>query len=203
MILSNLTGGNESDPAYVHLQTQNNLRHYGFLKSIVETAVAVDRQLLSQTVLKALNFHAIACLHPNAGMYRPCKVRVGKNRDFPRPWELPDLMDDFTNLVNRKWDQTGALHLASFALWRLNAIHPFINGNGRTARAACLFVLCVKAGGWIPLQPILPELIRQNRSEYVDILRELGKSNKKSALTPEAQELETLVQFLVKLIRNK
>ena len=55
---------------------------------------------------------------------------------------------------------------------RLNNIHPFINGNGRTARAACYFVLCLKSGGWLSGDPILPELIRQNRDEYVEALQE-------------------------------
>ena len=32
-------------------------------------------------------------------------------------------------------------------------------------------MLCVKSGGWIPGEPILPELIRQNRNEYVSALQ--------------------------------
>ena len=53
----------------------------------------------------------------------------------------------------------------------MNHIHPFINGNGRTARAACYFVLRVKLGGWLPGEVILPELISQNRPEYVAALK--------------------------------
>jgi Fic/DOC family len=56
-------------------------------------------------------------------------------------------------------------------LWRLNNIHPFINGNGRTARAACYFVLCLKAGGWLPGETILPELIKRDRDEYCQHLQ--------------------------------
>jgi hypothetical protein len=29
--------------------------------------------------------------------------------------------------------------LAAYGLWRLNWIHPFVEGNGRTARAVCYF----------------------------------------------------------------
>jgi Fic family protein len=50
---------------------------------------------------------------------------VGENDDFPEPWQIPDLMDDFTNMVNRKWAETDNLVLAAFVLWRLNGIHPF------------------------------------------------------------------------------
>ncbi|CAE6714580.1 hypothetical protein R69888_01311 [Paraburkholderia haematera] len=75
-------------------------------------------------------------------------------------------MDDFVNQVNRNWETMDAVVLAAWVLWRLNWIHPFINGNGRTARAACYFVLCVKAGLWLPGSVILPELIRRERARY-------------------------------------
>lgn len=75
-------------------------------------------------------------------------------------------MDDFVNRVNRHWENTDPVVLATHVLWRLNNIHPFINGNGRTARAACYFTLCIKAGGWLPGSTILPELIRRDRDEY-------------------------------------
>lgn len=66
---------------------------------------------------------------------------------------------------------TDPVVLATYVLWRINNIHPFINVNGRTARASRYFVLCLKAGGWLSGETILPELIRQNRQEYVDALQ--------------------------------
>ena len=59
-------------------------------------------------------------------------------------------------------------------LWRITHIHPFVNGNGRTARAVCYFILCVKAGIWLPGNTILPEQLRREpiRTEYVAALRE-------------------------------
>jgi len=78
---------------------------------------------------------------------------------------------DFVNVINHGWTSTDPVVLATYVLWRLNNIHPFINGNGRRARAASYFVLCVKAGGWISGEPILPELIRLNRDEYVAALQ--------------------------------
>jgi Fic family protein len=82
-------------------------------------------------------------------------------------------MEDFVNTVNRRWNETDPVALATYTLWRINYIHPFINGNGRTARAAAYFVLCVASGGILPGTVILPELLRvQNRPEYVAALRE-------------------------------
>ncbi|MCY4304068.1 MAG: Fic family protein [Aestuariivita sp.] len=197
MIIHDLTG-QETHTSYQNLAASNELRHYEFLRSIVEAALALDKQFLSQTVLKALNFHAIACLHSNAGMYRPCRVTVGNKNDFPEPWQIPDLMDDFVNSVNRRWTDSDALYLAAFVLWRLNWIHPFINGNGRIARAACLFVLCLKSGGWPPYSPILPELIRQNRDKYIDILKVIDKSNCNGEL-----DLQPIIVFLFKLLQQQ
>ena len=95
-----------------------------------------------------INYHAIACLHTNAGEYRPCSVKVGGYAP-PEHYRVNTLMDDFVNVVNHRWDKADPIWLTAYVLWRLNNIHPFINGNGRTARAACYFVLCVKVEGWV------------------------------------------------------
>ena len=78
MILSELVGHNEDHPAYRSMEVANGMRHYGFLRSAIEAALAVERPFLSETVIKAINYHAIACLHPYAGEYRPCPVTVGE-----------------------------------------------------------------------------------------------------------------------------
>ena len=169
MILYELTG-TENSEIYQDLQISNGKRHYDFLRSIVGASLAVGRPFLSQQVIKALNYHAIACLHTNAGEYRPCPVKVGDYTP-PEHYRVQALMDDFVNMVNRSWENTDPVSLASYVLWRLNNIHPFINGNGRSARAASYFVLCVKTGGWLQGDTILPELIREERERYVAALR--------------------------------
>ncbi|MBA2237339.1 MAG: Fic family protein [Lysobacter sp.] len=160
----------EGHEVYQKLTVENQIRQYGLLKSVVEAAVAVGRPFLSQSVLKALNFHAITCLHICAGEYRPCQVEVGDHLPPPH-YRVQALMDDFVNAVNRNWESMDAVVLASYVLWRLNHIHPFINGNGRTARAASYFVLCLKSGVWLPGTVTLPELITQSREEYCNALR--------------------------------
>ena len=148
MILFELTGS-EDHPAYQALEVANGNRQYDFLRSIVDASLAMGRPFLSQTVIKALNFQAITCLHTHAGEYRPCQVSVG-DYEPPQHFRVPALMEDLVNSVNRMWETADPVALAAFVLWRINHIHPFINGNGRTARAASYFVLCVKIGGWLP-----------------------------------------------------
>jgi Fic family protein len=169
VILFELTGS-EQNPVYQELEVSNGNRQYDFLKSIVHAAVAIQRPFLSEHIIKALNFQAITCLHTNAGEYRPCQVVVG-NHVPPEHYRVDALMEDFVNVVNRSWESFDPVALAAFVLWRLNFIHPFINGNGRTARAASYFVLCVKIGGWLPGHTILPELIKRDRDAYVEALQ--------------------------------
>jgi hypothetical protein len=160
----------ESHPAYVALEVSNGNRQYDFLQSAVTAALHLNRLFLSESLLKALNFQAIACLHHYAGVYRPCPVKVGEHFHPPEHYRVGALMEDFVNETNRFWDNSDPIVLAAHVLWKLNYIHPFINGNGRTARAACYYVLCVKAGGLLPGAVILPELIRRNRDEYCKAL---------------------------------
>ena len=174
MVLFELTN-DESHPVYQELTISNGNRQYDLLISLVTASLKMQRPLLSATILKALNFQAIACLHVAAGEYRPCEVKVGQHYQPPGHFQVNALMEDFINIVNRTWEAADPVVLASFVLWRLNYIHPFINGNGRTARAACYFVLCVKAGGLLPGATILPELIKLNHAEYTAALREADK----------------------------
>ncbi|OEZ98791.1 Fic family protein [Duganella phyllosphaerae] len=194
MILFELMGS-EEHPLYQELEMSNGNRQYDFLRSIISAAIKADKIFLSTHVIKALNFQAITCLHTNAGEFRPCAVTVG---DYQPPafYRVQAYMDDFVNEVNSKWRITDPIALAAFVLWRLNYIHPFINGNGRTARAVCYFVLCLSAGGWLPGTTILPELIRREREAYVVALREVDASFHAGAfdLKPLHQLLEMLVQ---------
>lgn len=184
----------ETHPVYQKLAVENGARQYDFLKSVVEAAVEIGRPFLSQSVLKALNFQAITCLHTNAGEYRPCEVVVGNHSPPPR-YRVQALMDDFVNQVNRGWDATDPVVLAAYVLWRLNYIHPFINGNGRTARAACYFVLCLKSNVWLPGSVTLPELITQNREEYYGALQAADNSNAGGNL--DLQPLHALLSRLL------
>jgi Fic family protein len=116
-------------------------------------------------------------LHPNAGEYRRCLVKVSDHEPVDH-WRVDAHMEDFINYVNYFWQGTDAVTLAAFTLWRLNYIHPFINGNGRTSRAVCYFILCVKAGGLLGGTTILPELLRREHPRYVQALKDVDDSLK-------------------------
>ncbi len=170
MIVIELTR-TEEHSEYRSLTNSNLIRQLNFLESAVNTAIRLDRKFLSQTIIKALNYHALACLHVNAGEYRPCEVSVS-NHNPPQHYRVQVLMDDFVNIVNENWREADLLALSAYVYWRINHIHPFINGNGRTARACCYFVLCVKAGGILRGSSTLPQLMKDNRARCIDLLQE-------------------------------
>lgn len=203
MILFDLVGYNEGHPAYQQLHASNINRQYDFLEAIVHAALAVKRPMISTAIIKALNYHAIACLHINAGEYRPSPIIVhGSSRQFPEHYQVPELMNDFINNVNRYWDSTDYLMLSAYCLWRLNHIHPFVNGNGRTARALCYFVVCAKLGVWLHGRPILPELIHRNRDEYVALLESVDEAATQTERAYNAS-LTALGRFIGELLRQQ
>lgn len=196
MLLFEITN-NENNESYKSLEVSNGSRQYDFMRSIVAASIEMERPFLSQVVIKALNYHAIVCLHAYAGEYRPCEVTVGAYNP-PAHFRVQALMDDFVNNVNRYWEEWDAIALAAYILWRINYIHPFINGNGRTARATSYFALCLKSGGWLPGATILPELLRKNREEYVEVLADTDKTFLDGKL-----DLQPLVNLLSRLLTEQ
>lgn len=201
MILFEICARNEAHPIYQQFEAANGARQYDFLRTLVEACLATGKPFLSSHIIKALNFQAITCLHTNAGEYRPCQVHVGNPADPatlyipPADYLVDSYMDDFVNTANREWEKADPLALGASVLWRLNHIHPFINGNGRTARAACYFVICLKLSGWLPGATILPELLRQNRTEYVAVLKAADASYDAGSL--DLGPLRSLIERLL------
>lgn len=187
--------GNEGHQVYQRLMASNIERHYTFLFSVVDTAVALNRPLLSESLIKSLNFHAIVGLHHEAGQYRPCEVSVGSYAP-PAHFRVEPLMDDLVNELNWRWQNDNSFDLAAHALWKINSIHPFVNGNGRTARAVCYFILCVKLGGLLPGNTILPENLRQEplrTQHYVPALQDADNGN----IVPLIELIRNLVAWQV------
>jgi len=198
MFIFELTG-TEAHPAYEQLATDNLARQYDFLRSVVQASLAVGQPMLSIEVIKALNYHAISCLHVSAGEFRPCPVYLnGSPHRPPEHFQVPALMQMFTNDVNRNWDRADPVSLAAIVLWRLNYIHPFVNGNGRTARVVCYLVLCLKLNAWLPGSKLLPERIRERRDDYVAALQHAD-----SSLTQGSLDIGPLHALLSELLNDQ
>jgi len=108
---------------------------------------------------KAITEHTIRSVHAlalrtiddqDAGRYRRGAVRIaGSDHVPPDPAAVPGLMRDFVNWLNSP--EAAALHpaeRAALAHFRLVDIHPFTDGNGRTARL--LMNLLLMRSGYPP-----------------------------------------------------
>lgn len=118
-----------------------------------------------------LNHTAVANISQFGGRYREEPIYVGDHCP-PHFREVPNLMDRFFSVIHENWGiEDHPTLLPAYALWRLNWIHPFVEGNGRTARAACYYLLCLKQGQLLPGGRIVPERIRENRKPYYAALQ--------------------------------
>jgi Fic family protein len=73
-------------------------------------------------------------------------------------------------------------------MWRLNWIHPFAGGNGRTSRAVSYLVLCARPGYRIPGTNTIPEQIVANRQPYYEALDEADAAWAKNTTDVRAME---------------
>lgn len=128
-------------------------------------------------MLWALNHVAVANIIHFGGRYREDPIYVGNHRP-PHYKEVSHLMDRLIAFVHENWslhDKHPTL-IPAYALWRLNWIHPFVEGNGRTARAACYYLICLQANRILPGRKIVPERIRENRAPYYKALQASDKA---------------------------
>lgn len=155
---------------HARLLERNLIRQYDLLANCIEIGQKQGPFALDKYVLWALNHAAVANISQFGGRFREEPIYVG-NHIPPHFDAVPDLMDRFISFIHENWDNVSPTQLAAYGLWRLNWIHPFIEGNGRTARAVCYYLLCVKYGGLLPGDKIVPERIRENRAPYYEALK--------------------------------
>lgn len=156
---------------YSKIQERNLIRQYDLLTNCVEIALSHHAPTaLDRYTLWSLNHVAVANISQFGGRFREEPIYVG-NHNPPHFNNVSDLMDRFISFIQENWFVATPTQLAAYALWRMNWIHPFIEGNGRTARAVCYYLLCTRAGGLLPGKKTVPERIREDRAPYYAALR--------------------------------
>jgi Fic family protein len=125
-------------------------------------ALAVASTPLDEATVCELHRRIVARSQPEiAGIYCRLPRRVaGSPALFPNPAKIPQLMEAFGAWLNAAASDPAAAFDGHF---RLTAIHPFGDGNGRTARL--LMNLMLIRGGYPPVA-VRPE----DRKAYLDAL---------------------------------
>ncbi len=135
--------------------------------------LASHKQPLTQTAIRDLNRLALAKTHPEwGGEYRTLEVHPAKT-DF-NPYSEPfDIRPEMDELI--EWSRTAQkeLHPVQYAAdlhYKFVTIHPFRDGNGRTARL--LMSLALTESGY-PVVNIMPD--KESREKYMEVLLESQK----------------------------
>jgi Fic family protein len=134
-----------------------------------------DSRITPELICKLQEF-AINQIYNCAGHFRDGPVTIQDVEHKPPSFEqVPELVNEMCAYVTEQWVES-PVHLASYLMWRMNWIHPFFCGNGRTARAISYLALCARPGFVLPGAKTIPELIVENRGPYYDALRAADRS---------------------------
>ncbi|WP_367180486.1 Fic family protein [uncultured Jannaschia sp.] len=162
-------------------EAANGLVQAARVRDLVMTAIERGSFRLRPSTILELNRCAIAGLDRHAGNWRPGGVRISKSEhEPPDGFHVASLIEDMCDYVNENWGIRTPVHLASFVMWRLNWIHPFTDGNGRTSRATSYLVLCAKANILFPGKETIPEQIVANRRPYYDALESADRKHRET-----------------------
>ena len=159
-----------SDPDEIaRREAANGLRQFNLAIQIIANHVKDSERpfKLRHGVILQLHKAALDGLHPLAGTFRNTPVRIGGSQHQPPEAAfVADEVQSMCEYVNDHWASKSAVHLAAYVLWKMNWIHPFADGNGRTARAVSYVVLSIKLDSILPGTPTIAEQIAADKSPY-------------------------------------
>jgi Fic family protein len=180
-----------------HQEAKNGLRQFDNAIEQIEYWTQPDHPFkLRPSAIMTLNRVALEGLNRYAGIYRPGRVDIhGSKHTPPASHLVPELVEEMCDYVNSNWVRS-PIHLSSYVLWRLNWIHPFVDGNGRTTRTISFVVLCVRLGYRVPGTNTIPEQISRDKNPYYRAL-ELADSAYANEKKIDVSTMETLVGELL------
>jgi len=143
-----------------HLEATNHALALDFIKEQIKRKPS---DLKEKDILKIHEIIFDRIDRENAGFYRRIPVRIsGSAVVLPNPKKVQTLMDEFFSWIKNE-TKMHAVELAAEAHYRFVTIHPFIDGNGRTARLLMNMILMMKG--------FPPAIIRKNdRLTYIKSL---------------------------------
>lgn len=154
-----------------HLEATNHRNAIEYLSELltkVEPVTQEDIKRIHFLVLEGIN-------NLNAGKYRSVEVYIsGTTQVLPKPEAVPGLMLDFSKWLVERQEKRDMhpVRLAAQAHYKFVAIHPFIDGNGRTARLLMNLIL-MKYG-----YPIaIVECETEKRKAYYSAIRTANAGN--------------------------
>lgn len=125
-------------PLNDHLEAINHAQAIDYIKDLAKaTNTITERDILQ---IHALILQGID--RENAGRYRSVPVMIsGSKHTPPPPYVVPEKMQEMMRFYDENRETMHPVELASEMHERLVYIHPFADGNGRTARLLMNLIL--------------------------------------------------------------
>lgn len=180
-------------------EARNGLRQFDAVIELVEHFLQPERPFrLRLSHLLHLQRIALDGISAYAGNFRPAGIEIKGSRHQPVGAHLvPEKVEEMCDYINANWSKS-PIHLAAYCLWRLNWIHPFTDGNGRTARALSYLVLCLRLGYRLPGTLTIPDQISKDKSPYYNALESADEAERGGKI-----DLSELEDYLSELLANQ
>ena len=124
-----------------HLEATNHAHALDWVKEQIKRK---PQTLCKKDILRIHDIILRGIDDSNSGHYRNVPVRIsGSAVVLPNPRKVADLMEGFAEWLKDSQD-CHPVELAAEAHYRLVTIHPFVDGNGRTARLLMNMILLMR-----------------------------------------------------------
>jgi len=179
-------------PLKDHLEAKNHYEALSYLSDLIEEG---KQHTVSEVFLK--NLHQLIVQDTEkewGGKYRNSDVIIaGAEHRPPDALEVPTLMRSLVNWLKKNGSKMNVIELAALFHHQLVYIHPFFDGNGRTARLAMNLLLMQKG---YPLVVIL----KNDRKKYYQVLARADKKDCKSLVRFIAQAVERSLDIYLRTL---
>ena len=143
-----------------HSEVLGHSDAYTFLNTLVKKSIITESNIIE---LHRLFYYRID--NKKAGKYRKQQVYISGTDYLPPKYnEIPDLMKKFISSISEMKETLHPVTLAAKLHERIATIHPFIDGNGRTARLVMNLSLLQNDYPIIIIPPVL-------RNDYISSIR--------------------------------
>lgn len=159
-------------------EIENGFRQYDLTLEIIRYYLDPERPFaLRVPLILDLQREAVAGIETSPGELRTAPVGISKSKHTPPgPHLVATYLAEFCDHINDNWHERTAFYLSAYAMWRLNWIHPFTDGNGRTSRALSYALLSIKLGYLLPGAPTILQQIEEDNSHYIMALELADKA---------------------------
>ena len=150
-----------------HLEARNHPDAIAYIEKLAQG----EKPLQEDDILKVHSLLMRGIDDQNAGKYRTGQLRVaGAAFMPPSAGKIQPLVNELLQTISRNPDELRPIELAAFFHHKLVNIHPFVDGNGRTARL--LSNLTLMKNGYP-----FTVLLKVDRQKYLRTLSEADNGN--------------------------